>query len=114
MAEADRTAIIPAHIENTVKAIARLHAEHQRRATPFQKLIETLTARTGRPSFLAWLTAAVVAWVALNVWLAASGHAPIDEAPFAWLELVVSLGALYVTVMILATQRPDDELASHR
>jgi hypothetical protein len=40
MREADRTEILPAHIEETVQAIAKLHAEHQERATPFQKFTE--------------------------------------------------------------------------
>ena len=114
MAEVDTTPILPAHIEGTVEAIARLHAEHRERATPLQSLIEGLTARTGRPSFLAWLTIAVVGWVGVNLALAVTGRKPVDEAPFEWLELVVSLVALYVTVMILTTQRRDDELASHR
>lgn len=74
MAEADRTAILPAHIEGTVEAIARLHAEHRERATPFQALIETTTARVGRPSFVGWLTAVVLGWVGLNAALSLSGH----------------------------------------
>lgn len=114
MAEDDRTAILPAHIEGTVEAIARLHAEHLKRATTFQTLIEATTGRVGRPSFIGWLSVAVVGWVGLNLVLSWSGHAPFDEAPFAWLELVASLLALYVTVMILTTQRRDDQLASYR
>lgn len=42
------------------------------------------------------------------------GRHPFDEPPFAWLEGLVSLAALYMTVLILSTQRRDDELASHR
>ena len=114
MAEPERTAILPAHIEGTVEAIARLHSEHKKRATPFQKIIEDLTGRVGRPVFIIWLTVAVVGWIVLNLAVMALGHSPWDEPPFAWLEMVVSLAALYVTVMILTTQRRDDELASHR
>jgi len=65
----ERTAepiILPAHIENTVQAIARLHAAHRARATPLQRLVERATARAGRPAFVALLTVLVVAWMALN------------------------------------------------
>ena len=55
MREADRTAILPAHIEETVQAIAKLHAEHHKRATPFQKFTQGLTDRAGRLSFIVWL-----------------------------------------------------------
>lgn len=109
-----RTAILPAHIEQTVEAIARLHDEHHQQATPFQRFTAGLTASAGRPAFIAWLTLAVVGWLLLNILLAASGRQPLDPAPFAWLELVVSVAALYMTILILSTQRRDDELANHR
>jgi uncharacterized membrane protein len=43
-----------------------------------------------------------------------TGRQPFDAPPFSWLELLVSLAALYMTALILSTQRRDDELASHR
>ena len=61
------TPILPAHIEDTVRAIARLHAEHYQGATPNQRLIERITARAGRPEFLGILTVLVVGWMALNL-----------------------------------------------
>ena len=50
MPETAETPILPAHIEDTVKAIARLHAAHYEGASSLQKIIERLTARAGRPS----------------------------------------------------------------
>ena len=113
-AERARTAILPPHIEATVAAIARLHAEHHKRATPLQRFTEDITARAGRSVAVAWLTAATAAWIGINLVLVAVGRAPPDPPPFPWLELVVSLGALYMTVLILSTQRREDELAGHR
>lgn len=52
-------------------------------------------------------------WVAFNLVLIGAGRQPLDEPPFAWLELFASLLALVMTVMILTTQRRD-ELAGHR
>jgi uncharacterized membrane protein len=109
-----RTAILPAHIEATVEAIARLHAEHHKQATPFQRFTENLTARAGRSTFIAWLTVVVGGWIGLNLLLAALGREQFDAPPFAYLEGAVSLAALYMTVLILSTQRRDDELARHR
>ena len=54
------TPILPAHIEDTVQAIARFHAEHHERATPLEKTIEALTARAGRPQFIGILTGLVL------------------------------------------------------
>jgi uncharacterized membrane protein len=114
MRETDQTAIPPTHIEGTVQAIAKLHAEHQERATPFQRFTEDLTDRAGRPNFVVLLMVAVVGWIALNLAMVGLGRRPLDEPPFAGLELAVSLAALFMAVLILSTQRRDDELASRR
>ena len=114
MADPQTTPILPAHIEDTVQAIARFHAEHHDRATPLERMIEGLTARAGSPKFIGLLTVAVVAWISLNVTLSLSGHAPLDEPPFYWMQGVVGLAALYMTSLILTTQRRDDQLASLR
>ena len=110
----DELPILPAHIEQTVQAIARLHADHEARATPLQRTVERLTARAGRPASVGWLTALVVLWIALNVGMAVAGRKPFDEPPFAWLQGLVSLVALYITVLILTTQRRENELTGHR
>jgi uncharacterized membrane protein len=112
--EENRSAILPAHIETTVAAIARLHAEHHKRATPFQRFTEDLTAKVGQTRFVGWLTLFVGSWIVINVVAVLTGRQPFDAPPFSWLELLVSLAALYMTALILSTQRRDDELASHR
>ena len=105
------TPILPAHIEDTVEAIAKVHADHHAESGRVQRLLERVTGWIGRPRFIAGMTAAVVLWMAGNTLVTVLGGKAWDEPPFAWLELVVSLLALYVTVLILATQRRDDELA---
>lgn len=49
-----------------------------------------------------------------NLGAAWLGHEPVDPPPFAWLQGVVGLLALYIAVLILATQRREDQLAGHR
>ena len=59
------------------------------------------------------LTILVVSWIGLNCVCLAVGNMPIDPPPFFWMQGAVSLAALYMTVLILATQRRENELASH-
>lgn len=106
--------ILPAHIEDTVQAIARLHTEHYRRATPLQRTIDRLTASAGRPRFVAIVTVAVVGWVALNELMLLFGVPPLDKPPFFSMQGVIGLAALYMTMLILTTQRREDELTAHR
>lgn len=106
--------ILPAHIEDTIRSIARLHADHRKASSPLQRGVARLVGLVGQPRFIGLLTAAVVLWVAGNLIVLALGLTPIDPPPFPWLEGVVSLVALYITVLILTTQRHDDQLAEHR
>ena len=108
------TPILPTHIEETIRSIARLHAEHHRNATTLQRIVDRLTAFVGRPRFIGLLTAGAMLWVGGNLVSEALGKAALDPPPFAWFDGVVSLGALYITILILTTQRREDQLAQHR
>lgn len=113
LAENGRRAI-PTHVEDTVQAIARFQASHEADASPLQRLIERVTRRAGRPAFIALLSALVLGWLGLNFGLMAFGETPLDEPPFFWLRGALSLTALYMTVLILTTQRRENELAGLR
>ena len=108
------TPILPAHIEDTVQAIARLHAEHYQQSTRLQRVVDRMTALLGRPGFVGLLTLVVLAWAFANLAAGWLGWTPVDPPPFAWLQGVVGLMALYMTALILATQRREDLLAGHR
>lgn len=111
---ADRTRILPAHIEDTVRSIAELHVQHDQRTSALQRMVDRATAWVGRPAFIGVLSLVILGWVLGNLGVSWAGGQPWDPPPFSWLSGVVSVVALYTTVLILATQRHDDELASHR
>ena len=101
-----------AHVDGTVRALARLRNEHERRATPLQRLMSGVTARAASPTCVIILTISVIVWIAGNGVLFYLGRKPIDEPPFFWMQGLVSLAALYMTILILSTQRRENELAS--
>jgi uncharacterized membrane protein len=101
------------HVEGTVRALAQLRDEHERKATSLQRAMDRLTGRAASPGFVILLTGILVIWIGANSVLLWLGKKPIDEPPFFWMQAAVSLGALYMTVLILATQRRENELASH-
>ncbi len=108
------TPILPAHIEDTLQAIAKLHADHRQSAGRLQRVVERLTGLIGRPRFIAALTVVVALWVGGNLLAAWTGGASWDPPPFNWLQGGLGLLALYVTVLILTTQRREDQLAGYR
>jgi uncharacterized membrane protein len=108
------TPILPAHIDETVQAIARLHIDHRRGSTGLQRTVERLTRFFSRPRAAGLLAAGVALWIAVNLGLGFAGHTPFDPAPFNGLQSLASVGALFMTVFILVTQRREDELSELR
>ena len=105
---------LPVHVEDSVAAIAKVHAAHYENASPLQRAVAATTGIIGRPGSAIVLTLAVVLWITVNATMIASGLTPFDEPPFPYLFGLVALAALYVTLLILITQRHDDELATRR
>ena len=99
------------HIEETIGAIARLHAERRAGASRYQRVVDRMTHALGRPSFIVCLTGLILAWMAGNEGASMLGMAPVDPAPFPGLTGAASLASLYFVLMILTTQRRDDGLS---
>ena len=104
---------LPAYVEETVQAIAELHGEHRRNASSIHRVVERSVQFVGRPRFVALLTVFVILWIAVNVGLARIGAA-FDTAAFQTLQDLGELLGLYITILILITQRRENELVSHR
>ncbi|MGO9943617.1 MAG: DUF1003 domain-containing protein [Rhodoblastus sp.] len=56
----------------------------------------------------------IVAWIGLNVLFASLGHHMIDSSPFPWIGEAISLTSLYRVVLVLISQKREDQLAHHR
>ena len=108
---ADTPSEMPQHIAETVQAISQLHAEHHRKSTFAERVIDRVTALIGRPSFLFGLLVASAAWLGLNLLIGGRGGLAPDPPPFAWMALVLTATALFIAVLILTSQRRADRLA---
>jgi len=111
---ADRQIDIPPHVAETIQAIALLHAEHHRKSTLAERVVDQATSFVGRPKFLLGIFALALAWMGGNILLRLAGSAPLDPPPFAWMELGLTAVALLIAVMILASQLRADRFANLR
>jgi uncharacterized membrane protein len=110
----DETTSLPPHIEQTVQAIARLHAAHHQRATPLQRLVDEMTAVVARPRFIAAVTVAAALWIGGNLILHHWTGRRLDGPGFPWLQGAGELAAIYITTLVLMSQRRKDELSELR
>ena len=110
----DLTPILPAHLTETIGAIAKLHADHERAAGPMQRLVEKTTDTLGRSRFLGAFTVFLVIWISVSEYQMRFYGSSFDPPPFNLLQGVLTVIAVYMTAIILSTQRRASQLASHR
>jgi len=105
---------VPPHVAETIHAIALLHAEHHRKSTLAERIVDRVTTAVGRPVFLLLLMAAAAFWIAANEFVSLDGGKAPDAPPFSGLELGISLLAMVISVMILISQSRADRFANLR
>jgi|HubBroStandDraft_5_1064220.scaffolds.fasta_scaffold17973_2 uncharacterized membrane protein len=105
---------LPTHVEEAIQAIAAMHAAHREEASWLDRLIDGITAAVARASFLFCVAAVLVLWVLSNALSQRSGLGAFDALPFPLLALCVSCAALFIAILILASQRRADRLANLR
>jgi uncharacterized membrane protein len=111
---ADMQIDVPPHVAETIQSIALLHAEHHRKSTLAERIVDQLTLLVGRPTFLLALLAAALLWMAANMAMLLGGGVPLDAPPFPWMELFLTATALIIAVMILTSQSRADRFANLR
>jgi len=102
---------IRAQIDQTVQPIARLHAAHHQRATRLQHLVERMTSVVARPSFIGFVTAVVVLWIVGDLLLVRFAGRRLDSNGFPLLQGLGQLLAIYITALILMSQRRREEMS---
>ena len=105
---------LPDHINQQVDTIAALQARAERNVSIHQRTVETVTAFLGRPLFLNLVLIFVALWILANLFPKRFGLKQFDQPPFYWLQGVVTLGALLLTIVILITQNRQARLAERR
>ncbi len=113
MRDPDETEL-PQHVVATLDAISKLRAEHEERGSSGQRLLRSTIAAVTRPRTLMMFLALAAAWMAANGIAASLGLPVLDKPPFFWMDTVIAVVSLCVTLTILTIQRRDDELSALR
>lgn len=112
--EAPPASILPPQHAEHAETIAAIRTRADNELSSPQRLVETFTARIGRPSTIAVLFVLIAIWVAWNLSHGAAGGHPIDPPPFFWLQGAVALYAALISTFVLATQNREKRHAEQR
>lgn len=110
---ADRPTL-PTHVEETVHSVADLYAKHSRQASISQRAIERVISQLAQPVAVVLIALLIVLWIGTNMVLHRLHFVPFDPPPFQYLQGAVSAAALFMTVLILTSQRHENRLAERR
>jgi len=97
-------------VAETVSAMVEIEQRAEAEISQRQRVAARLTAALGRPRTIDGILIAVAIWVVINLVL----KHPVDPAPFFWMQGVIGLGALVMTLLILTTQNRASALGEQR
>jgi uncharacterized membrane protein len=105
---------LPDHIETAIRDSASLHADHETSASTPERWTNRITAVIGQPLAVVVVPAAIALWLLASLVLPHLSIAAFDPPPFAWLQIVLAVAAVFMTVVILASQHRSQILVSRR
>ncbi len=105
---------LPAHVEETVQALADLHFQHHAETRPIEKGVARVARLIAAPYFIACISLVFTFWIIYNIVMQIWWQAAVDPPPFFWLAEAATLLSVYMTLLILVTQRRENDLTQHR
>ncbi len=101
-------------VDKDIETIVALRLKAERKVSRHQRLIEKATNNLGRPLSLYVIALFIILWILINDLHKSFGITAFDAPPFSWLQGIVSLSALVMTVLVLTTQARQEKLTEQR
>ena len=112
--DAPSAAALPTSAKENIGLLTELYQEEQGATSPAQRAIEAISTFFGSPAYFVFVLVFVVAWTGYNHFGDRFGWDAFDEAPFFWLQGLVALNSLLLTVAVLIRQNRMAALAQRR
>ena len=105
---------VPGRARENMDKLRRFEDAEESDASPLQLAIERTSHFFGSPAYFIGVVMFVSFWIGIDSWGRAAGWQHMEPPPFFWLQGMVSLNALLLTVAVLIRQHRMSELAEHR
>ena len=97
-----------------MQSLADIHEQHEREIGVIQKFANHVTRALGRPSVVVAALALIIIWIVGNLIAVRMWGGGFDRFPFPDLALFATVCAFLVTLLILTTQRHEQDVARRR
>lgn len=101
-------------LDRDIEAIVAMRMQAERKVSRHQRLIEKVSSTLGQPGAVYTIILLVVLWITVNGLHSQLGMSRFDAPPFSWLQGIISLSALIMTVVVLTTQNRQAKMTEQR
>ncbi len=101
-------------VDQDIETIVAMRMKAERKVSRHQRVIEKTTNSLGRPLTLYIIALFLIGGILISVQHSSFGLPAFDPPPFSWLQGIISLSALVMTVLVLTTQARQEKLAEQR
>src|ERR1700712_4516119 len=105
---------VPQRARKNLRVLRRFEDEEEREASAVQLAIEQASRFFGSPAYLLGVITFATLWIGGDGGGRAEGGPHREAPPYFWLQGMVSLNALLLTIAVLIRQSRMAELAEHR
>jgi uncharacterized membrane protein len=107
----EKSSTLSEPLKGNLYTIAQFYEREERRKSSHQTAIERLCTLCGQPIYLVGTFVFVVFWIAINLYMDTQDWLPFDPSPFFWLQGLIGLIGLLLTIAILVRQNQMADLA---
>jgi len=103
-------------IGQNIESISAFYAREEQKISHSQRVLEYMGDFLGQPLYLGLVLLFFALWILANLFAPRIGLTVVDPAPFSWLHLIVSLGALLTATVVVIKQNRSaklEELRAH-
>jgi uncharacterized membrane protein len=101
-------------LDQDIEAIVSMRMNAERKVSRHQRAIERLTGTLGRPLAVYFILLFIALWLIVSAFHNTLGLFTFDGPPYPWLQDIVSVTALLMTMVVLTTQNRQARLAEQR
>ncbi len=101
-------------ISQNIETILAFYTREEQKISHSQRVLENISGFLGQPLYLGSILLFVALWILANIFARHVGLAVIDQAPYFWLQGIVSLGALLTSTVVLIKQNRLTRLEEQR
>jgi len=95
---------LPDAVKDNIDSVAEFYEREQAKISGTQSLIEEISCHFGSPAYFGGFILFIALWIIANELADYAGHGQFDAPPFFWLQGIIGLNGVVITIAVLIRQ----------